>query len=544
MEDFIRSFLGKYYPEGLSELRINDIREFFSEKLYNEYNTWFMNKEVVIQNKINSFDNLALPNAKVTEEYYKLIKIEDSDIEEYWVEGLEGAGLIISLEDNSIESVETDSIIETEQESVTVVEEIVEEQPTEETILVEGSTEHFTEEVKEEQFVKDVLAEQSNEAQVEEIIEESEKDKEKNIVIGTSERGIVIKGKPTVPGDFDVVVKFKYKGWFDGCKILERTIKFSVNPDPRSLWKNIETPKNIPFYKEDFCTEYITVYENEKGAQKDVVAASQRGRSHAHEGKPRDDDFRMFYNEQNGWYIMAVADGAGSAKYSRKGSEIACETCVEFCKNELNTPEELEKAIIELKELEEGQSNRTISTLIYKIVGGAAYKAHREIIDAAKTNKDQIRDYSTTLLLAICKKFDFGWFVASFWVGDGAMCIYNKDTQYIRVLGAPDGGEFAGQTRFLTMPEIFTPESIMSRLKYSIEEDFTALMLMTDGISDPFFETDANLNKIEKWNELWDNVNSKVDLTDDNSESQYQLLKWLDFWSPGNHDDRTIAILY
>lgn len=84
----------------------------------------------------------------------------------------------------------------------------------------------------------------------------------------------------------------------------------------------------------------------------------------------------------------------------------------------------------------------------------------------------------------------------------------------------------------------------MSRLKYSIEEDFSALLLMTDGISDPFFETDANLNKVEKWNELWVNINSEVDLTDDNTESQYQLLKWLDFWSPGNHDDRTIAILY
>ena len=87
-------------------------------------------------------------------------------------------------------------------------------------------------------------------------------------------------------------------------------------------------------------------------------------------------------------------------------------------------------------------------------------------------------------------------------------------------------------------------ESIMSRLKYSIEEDFSALLLMTDGISDPFFETDANLNKVEKWNELWDNIKSEVDLTDDNTESQYQLLKWLNFWSPGNHDDRTIAILY
>ena len=69
-------------------------------------------------------------------------------------------------------------------------------------------------------------------------------------------------------------------------------------------------------------------------------------------------------------------------------------------------------------------------------------------------------------------------------------------------------------------------------------------MLMTDGISDPFFETDANVNRIEKWNDLWDSINAEVELTDDNSESQYQLLKWLDFWSPGNHDDRTIAILY
>ena len=189
MKNFIRNLFGKYYPNGLSDLRINDIREFFSEQLYNEYNPWFMNKEVVIQNKINNFDNLILPNAKVTEEYYKLIKIEDSDIDEYWVEGLEGTGLTISLEDNSIESVETNNVIEIEQESVEVVEEILEKQPIEETVLVEEPTNHITEE--------------------EQLIEEQETNIEKNIVIGTSERGIVIKGKPTVPVDFDVVIKFK-----------------------------------------------------------------------------------------------------------------------------------------------------------------------------------------------------------------------------------------------------------------------------------------------------------------------------------------------
>ena len=119
--------------------------------------------------------------------------------------------------------------------------------------------------------------------------------------------------------------------------------------------------------------------ENEKGPQKDIVAASKRGRSHAHEGKARDDDFNIYHNDSNGWYIIAVADGAGSAKYSRKGSAVACETCVEFCKTALENPIELEKEIIALNSTTEGQSNRAISTLIYNIVGGAAHKAHRAI---------------------------------------------------------------------------------------------------------------------------------------------------------------------
>lgn len=103
------------------------------------------------------------------------------------------------------------------------------------------------------------------------------------------------------------------------------------------------------------------------------------------------------------------------------------------------------------------------------------------------------------------------------------------------------------------MSDIFKDaQSVMSRLRFSIEEDFTALLLMTDGVSDPMFETDNNLNNTDKWDELWDKLHNGfpedeikgVVLSDDNEESQYQLLKWLEFWSPGNHDDRTIAILY
>ena len=129
------------------------------------------------------------------------------------------------------------------------------------------------------------------------------------------------------------------------------------------------------------------------------------------------------------------------------------------------------------------------------------------------------------------------------------MCLYDKENHTSTLLGVPDEGEYAGQTRFLTMPEIFNDTNeFYKRLKCKIVPDFTALFLMSDGVSDPKFDTDAKLNNPDKWDELWDDLQNNpehpVHLSDDNEESKNELLDWLDFWSPGNHDDRTIAILY
>ena len=136
--------------------------------------------------------------------------------------------------------------------------------------------------------------------------------------------------------------------------------------------------------------------------------------------------------------------------------------------------------------------------------------------------------------------------MASFWVGDGAICLYDRKARSAKILGVPDEGEYAGQTRFLTMPEIFKDATALyQRLRFYVVDDFTALFLMSDGVSDPKFETDANLNSPNKWDALWDDLKENgVDLIDDNEASKDQLLDWLDFWAPGNHDDRTIAILY
>lgn len=377
---------------------------------------------------------------------------------------------------------------------------------------------------------------------------------------------LVISGTPTLDAlrteggmapnsTFELALHYTYQGteWPEGCAPLVRKLPFVINQDPRKLWRNIPVDwDHMPeprYPSADEQKEFIAIATNAQGkAQKDMVAASKRGRSHAQEGKPRDDHFKLRHI-YNGWYIMAVADGAGSARYSREGSRIACDTVVEACQQALQNCSELETGIgiynTERND-EESTARKMVGDEIYRVLTGAAFKAHKNIKLEAAKREVSVKQYATTLLLTVCKHFSFGWFVASFWVGDGAICLYNHTNHTARLLGQPDEGEYAGQTRFITMPDIFSdPKALYQRLRFSIVDDFTALFLMTDGVSDPKFETDANLNNPDCWDALWHDLKQGgVELTDNNVEAQNQLLAWLDFWSPGNHDDRTIAILY
>jgi serine/threonine protein phosphatase PrpC len=361
-----------------------------------------------------------------------------------------------------------------------------------------------------------------------------------------------IVGKIPAPGYYTVTVHCLRRCWTDDQPVLRREFSIIVNPDPRSLWNNIETPVNCEFYKPDSNCARVNPGDllAEAGKTdvkyKTVLAASQRGRSHAHEGKPRDDDFALHFDPETEWYVMTVADGAGSAKYSRRGSQIACAAVVDVCRSKIGEHgKELERFIGEYRKSNEAL--KPVGDTLYSILGTAAFRAYKEIESEAKVMNIPVKNFATTLIVAVCRRFDFGWFVGAFWVGDGGIGVYRRDPPYLKILGEPDGGEFAGQTRFLTMPEIFAPDGFYKRLRFDIVEDFTALVLMTDGVTDPKFETDANLCSIAQWHALMDDLGGAneeatvVDFT--NGDADLQLLKWLDFWSKGNHDDRTIAIL-
>ncbi len=366
-----------------------------------------------------------------------------------------------------------------------------------------------------------------------------------------------LSGKPAATGDYKLRLQFTAVD-DDILTPVEIELPWAVNHNPRDLWKEVDCDPSLPFLRPNTASDYVKVEAQDGSPRKDIVAASRRGRSHAQEGKPRDDDFSIKHSEASDWYILAVADGAGSAKYSRKGAQVACDTVTSRCMELLEDNKEFEKAIAEYAaDREDKEKQTTLTSYVYNIVFRTAYDAHKAVCALPETVTEvegaTIRDFSTTLMFAVCKRFDFGWFIASFWVGDGAMCLYDEAAKTARLLGTPDEGEFSGQTRFLTMKEIFHGEDAYGkRVRMTIEPDFTALMLMTDGVSDAMFQSEKDLNDPEKWAEMYGKLRQGfpndeiggVDLTDDNEEAKDQLLGWLNFWSRGNHDDRTIAILY
>jgi serine/threonine protein phosphatase PrpC len=346
----------------------------------------------------------------------------------------------------------------------------------------------------------------------------------------------LIEGTPKLPGDHVLELHYRIEGVNDDGPYFKKEIPLIINPDPRSLWKVLEPPTDSVYPKSN--DDQLVVSTGEKR----MVSASKRGRSHAHGGTHRDDDFKIEHLD-DGWYLMAVADGAGSAKYSREGARIACDEVMEKLRT-LGTDFDLDglkSAITAYKSDPNEETSHPIVAAMYEKLGNAALNSYKAIEAEASKMDAAVKDYGTTLLTACCRKFDEGWFVAALWIGDGAIAIYSEDGTPT-LLGKPDGGEFAGQTRFLTMPDTF--EDLYKRVKFDIVDDFTALMLMTDGVSDPMFQTDHNLEQQEHWDKLWSEMHENVNFDPNNDAVGEEMLSWLDFWSPGNHDDRTIALLF
>lgn len=341
-----------------------------------------------------------------------------------------------------------------------------------------------------------------------------------------------LQGIPLQAGEFKLAFQYKNneaaQAWSSG------EVTFIITADPRSLWQVNEPDINEPYQKAHSDHQLIqTEHFN-------LAACSQRGRSHEHAGTFRDDDFLIARVAETDWSVLIVADGAGSASYSRQGSLLAVQSAAKTLTDYLEQHHpHLDSLLLQWQVGSDDEMTKSVAQQIYKDFHDTFYKTAQVAIETIEQEADlkqvAAKAYATTLLVAVVKQCEQKTFISTFWIGDGAIAVYAKDK--VRLMGKPDGGEFAGQTRFLDRS---FAQQFASRVNIGYYDDCEAVILMTDGISDPRFETDAGLANHEKWQALWQAIEPQLQQL----HPDQALLEWSKFFSAGHHDDRTLAILW
>ena len=244
-----------------------------------------------------------------------------------------------------------------------------------------------------------------------------------------------------------------------------------------------------------------------------LLGASLRGRSHAHEGKYREDDFAMAASETG--HIVVVADGAGSARLSRVGAHLAVDEVI----HQLENQEEFPKNADTIKQRTQDALENTLQRL--------SREALRRGIP--------LRDLATTLLILWHKLEAGNHHVITAQIGDGAIAAWSP-TQGIIPLARPDHGQFAGETQFLIS---VSPTDIANKIHIEsarVPSDTQIFLVMTDGVADDFFPPDRMLSKIVK-------ALPPV-LDTNNSDAEEQLLDLINYKNKrGSFDDRTLVVL-
>ncbi len=326
-----------------------------------------------------------------------------------------------------------------------------------------------------------------------------------------------LKGSPTKSGEFLLTFQLA-DGNVAGAALF-------INPNPKYLWKNIPSDPTSRFWKPDSASQKMTTEQGQ------LIAARMRGRSHAMKGTCCDDDYAIAYHEKSAIHFLAVADGAGSAEFSRKGSKISVNVAKDKIIELLDLPDKDYSKLAQKNE----QQLQYITQAIFKEAVQAAYKAQEA---AARDYDIELKSLSCTLLVAFTQPLIGGkWFTACYWIGDGAAAIFDPAMQTVTLLGEVDSGQYSGETQFLTLSEA-NAEKITTRIHTDIRDYPPILMLMTDGVSDPKFQTDAKLNTFEAWQSFWQELHSPLQ----HPQPEKALEEWLDFFSKGEHDDRTLAM--
>ncbi|MGP9767185.1 protein phosphatase 2C domain-containing protein [Halomonas sp. AOP13-D3-9] len=345
-----------------------------------------------------------------------------------------------------------------------------------------------------------------------------------------------LQGTPTAQGAHQLDVQGLNE---HGEKILQLTLKLALIPSSRDLWKDLPSDPDAPYAKPD---EDVARLSGGEGWQ--MAMGSQRGRSHAHRGGQRD-DHGTIARSATGWNVLIVGDGAGSCEYARQGSLLATTVARDELLNSLEASEGAALEAAALAWWKGGDRSRMSQQLLVPLqqtVITAVHAGHRAITEEAKAAGHPAKAFSTTLLLALHKETPDGHIVVTFGIGDGAVAALYEGRQ-AQMLNTADSGQHAGQTRFLDAPLFQEAEGLYQRVKINVFSSLDALIVATDGLTDPKFTSDNDMHDGDSWWAFYDELAPALEAPDAASERD-PLQDYLSFFVERHHDDRTLAVLY
>lgn len=272
-----------------------------------------------------------------------------------------------------------------------------------------------------------------------------------------------------------------------------------------SMWKYFPVSENEP----EILPEYIV--KSEKCGESTVIASRVRGKKHKHDGSNCDD---WFETASDGDIIyIAVADGAGSRKFSGIGARAACRAVCGYLKytfeksviggqliSDLSPDLKDEKCISACKVLA-----NTVQESVKKAYSAVESAFYSRVTDSAYSEilgkTPDMDDFSSTLLVAVVIPLENDSekrLVISCQIGDGAIILVNTAEIFeksVKLMGKSDSGDFSGETDFLTSEKMIESASLAMRTHVSIDSS-NILMLMTDGVADDYFPHESQMQRL------------------------------------------------
>lgn len=241
-----------------------------------------------------------------------------------------------------------------------------------------------------------------------------------------------------------------------------------------------------------------------------IIGASIIGTSHLRAGLPCQDAHG--YRVWKSGVITAVADGLGSATKSDEGARLAVGTVLDLLENDLT--------------IHSPANNEDWS----EVLASAFAVARQRLEQAAETSSLPLREYGTTLLVAIVTSDR----LAVGHIGDGAVVALIEEDR-LETISAPQRGEYANEVAPLTA------KNALDLVRFSVHSiSVRAVALLSDGLQNLCINTVTGAPYAPFFSPFFNGINQVIDTT----EASEQLAEFLasERICSKTDDDKTLVV--